>query len=63
MAPGRALATLYQVHSADCVTLAGPIDDAARPHADAMVTDRPVSSSACLTATRARCSSRTARPA
>lgn len=41
VAPGCALATLYQVHSAECVTLAGPVDDAARPHADAMATDRP----------------------
>ncbi len=41
VAPGRALATLYQVHSAECVTVAAPLDDAARPHADAMATDRP----------------------
>jgi YfiH family protein len=41
VAPGRALSTLYQVHSAECVTLSAPIDDAARPHADAMATDRP----------------------
>lgn len=39
--PSAELVTLYQVHSADCVTLATPWDDADRPHADAMVTDRP----------------------
>jgi hypothetical protein len=39
--PDAALQTLYQVHSAEVVTLAGPLDDRARPHADAMVTDRP----------------------
>jgi len=39
--PGAELVTLYQVHSADCVTLAPPWDDTDRPHADAMVTDRP----------------------
>ncbi|MEP3224858.1 MAG: peptidoglycan editing factor PgeF [Parasphingorhabdus sp.] len=39
--PGSALSTLYQVHSADVVTVdkVFPVD--ARPHADAMVTDRP----------------------
>ena len=41
VAPGRALSTLYQIHSAECVTLSAPIDDAARPRADAMATDRP----------------------
>ena len=39
--PGAELVTLYQVHSADCVTLATTWDDTDRPHADAMVTDRP----------------------
>ena len=39
--PGAALQTLYQVHSADVVTVSAPLDDAARPHADGMVTDRP----------------------
>jgi YfiH family protein len=39
--PGAELVTLYQVHSAECVTLGMPWDDSARPHADAMVTDRP----------------------
>lgn len=39
--PGAGLATVYQVHSALCVpvTAPWPLDD--RPHADAMVTDRP----------------------
>ncbi|KQT31260.1 polyphenol oxidase [Sphingomonas sp. Leaf412] len=41
VAPGRTLSTLYQVHSAECVTLSAPVDDGARPHADAMATDRP----------------------
>lgn len=39
--PGAGLATVYQVHSPDCVTAAAPWPDAARPHADALVTDRP----------------------
>jgi len=39
--PGARLATVYQVHSADCVEVAEPWPDAERPHADAMVTDRP----------------------
>lgn len=39
--PGAELVTLYQIHSSDCVTLATPWDDTDRPHADAMVTDRP----------------------
>ena len=39
--PGAALATVYQVHSPDCVTAAVPWSDAERPHADALVTDRP----------------------
>ena len=41
VAPGRTLVTLRQVHSADVVTVAAPFDDAARPAADALVTDRP----------------------
>ena len=41
VAPGHRLMTLYQVHSAEAVTLGEPWDDAARPHADALVTDRP----------------------
>jgi YfiH family protein len=39
--PGARLATVYQVHSADCVAVTEPWPDANRPHADAMVTDRP----------------------
>lgn len=39
--PGAALVTVYQVHSPDCVTADAPWDDADRPHADALVTDRP----------------------
>ncbi|HUD29995.1 MAG TPA: peptidoglycan editing factor PgeF [Novosphingobium sp.] len=38
--PGARLATVYQVHSADCV-VAGDWPEAERPHADALVTDRP----------------------
>ena len=39
--PGAALVTLHQVHSADAVTVTAPFADEARPHADALVTDRP----------------------
>jgi len=39
--PGATLMTLYQVHSPDCVTLREPWNDGDRPHADALVTDRP----------------------
>jgi hypothetical protein len=39
--PDAALQTLYQVHSAEAVIVREPLDDRARPHADAMVTDRP----------------------
>ena len=38
--PGARLATVYQVHSPDCVA-AGDWGDCDRPHADALVTDRP----------------------
>lgn len=37
--PREALITVHQVHSADVVTVEGPLEDA--PRADAMVTDRP----------------------
>jgi YfiH family protein len=37
--PGAALVTLYQTHSADTVTATAPFEE--RPHADALVTDRP----------------------
>jgi hypothetical protein len=39
--PGARLATVYQIHSPDCVPATEPWPDAARPHADALVTDRP----------------------
>lgn len=39
--PGSSLVTLHQVHSPDVVTVETPIDTDARPHADALVTDRP----------------------
>ncbi|MDB5686126.1 MAG: polyphenol oxidase [Rhizorhabdus sp.] len=41
VAPGHALVTLHQVHSAGAVTVDAPFPDNARPHADALVTDRP----------------------
>ncbi len=41
VAPGSTLVTLYQVHSAEAVIVTAPFDDAARPRADALVTDRP----------------------
>ncbi len=39
--PGASLVGLYQIHSPLCVTVAERWDDADRPEADAMVTDRP----------------------
>lgn len=39
--PGARLATVYQIHSPDCVTVVEPWPDAGRPQADALVTDRP----------------------
>ena len=39
--PGARLATVYQVHSPDCVIVTAAWPDAQRPHADALVTDRP----------------------
>lgn len=41
VAPGAELVTVYQVHGADVVTASRPFADDARPHADALVTDRP----------------------
>lgn len=38
---GALLVTLHQIHSADAVTVTAPFQDAERPHADALVTDRP----------------------
>ena len=39
--PGAPLATVYQVHSPDVVTVAAPWPDGERPRADGMVTARP----------------------
>jgi polyphenol oxidase len=39
--PGATLVTLYQIHSADVVTVIAPFEDGTRPRADALVTDRP----------------------
>ncbi|WP_129791914.1 peptidoglycan editing factor PgeF [Sphingosinicella sp. CPCC 101087] len=41
VAPGATLVTVHQVHSAVAVVATGPWPDEARPHADAIVTDRP----------------------
>jgi len=41
IAPGYRLVTLHQVHSANAVAATEPFGDAGRPHADALVTDRP----------------------
>jgi YfiH family protein len=41
VAPGAALVTLHQVHSAEAITVAASFPDDARPHADALATDRP----------------------
>lgn len=39
--PGAALATVYQIHSSDAVTVMRPWPHTERPRADAMATDRP----------------------
>jgi YfiH family protein len=39
--PGGMLVTLYQVHSADAVTVLSGFEERLRPRADALVTDRP----------------------
>lgn len=39
--PGASLVTLHQIHSADAVVVTHAFADDARPHADALVTDRP----------------------
>ena len=41
VAPGAALATVFQVHSPEVVVATTAWPDDARPHADAIVTDRP----------------------
>jgi polyphenol oxidase len=48
--PGAGLATVHQVHSADVVYAQRPWAQGERPHADAMVTDRPGLLLAILTA-------------
>ncbi len=39
--PGSELVTVHQIHSAEVVTVTGPLPLDQRPQADAMVTDRP----------------------
>jgi len=39
--PGAALVGVYQVHGRACIPVTTPWADDARPHADALVTDRP----------------------
>lgn len=39
--PGARLVTVYQIHSADAVTVLAPLDEALRPRADALVTNQP----------------------
>jgi YfiH family protein len=39
--PDAALVTLHQVHSAEAIIATAPFTDDARPHADALATDRP----------------------
>jgi YfiH family protein len=39
--PGARLVTVYQVHSPTAIAVAEPYPDDERPHADAMVTNRP----------------------
>ena len=41
VAPGAALVTLHQVHSATVIPVTAPFAEEARPHADAMVTATP----------------------
>ncbi len=41
VAPGAALVTVHQVHSSDCVAVRDPWPETGRPHADALVTNRP----------------------
>ena len=41
VSPGAKLVTVHQVHSPEAVVATAPWPDDARPHADAMVTDRP----------------------
>ncbi|RDE05033.1 peptidoglycan editing factor PgeF [Sphingomonas aracearum] len=39
--PGAQLVTVHQIHSADAVSVREPWEEGLRPHADAIVTDRP----------------------
>lgn len=39
--PAARLVTVFQIHSAECVTVRAPFDHALRPRADALVTDQP----------------------
>jgi len=39
--PAAKLVTLHQVHSAEAIAVTAPFPDDARPHADALATDRP----------------------
>ncbi|MDQ3246031.1 MAG: peptidoglycan editing factor PgeF [Pseudomonadota bacterium] len=39
--PGASLATVHQIHSGNAVGVEAPWPETERPHADAMVTDRP----------------------
>ncbi|WP_448662248.1 peptidoglycan editing factor PgeF [Sphingomonas sp. CJ20] len=39
--PGARLATVFQVHSADAVTVIAPFEERLRPRADALVTNQP----------------------
>ena len=48
--PGAALVGVYQVHDREVATVAEHWSDAARPHADALVTDRPGVALSILTA-------------
>jgi YfiH family protein len=41
VSPGAKLATVHQIHSSTVVTVEAPWRQDARPHADAMVTNRP----------------------
>jgi len=41
VAPGAKLVTLHQIHSPTAIAVTAPFPDDARPHADALVTDRP----------------------
>jgi len=41
VAPGAALATVHQVHSAEALAVTAPWPDDGRPRADGMATDRP----------------------